>query len=393
VAEVGEVLRPTVLQVLGPSAGGIRRHVAELVRQVESLGWRSVVAGPTGVMDGIGRQDVVLSDVSGWPVTGLLRVRRRLRHHVRTADLLHVHGIKAAAVVSSIRGRAPMVVTLHNDMVGTHVGIHAQVRRLVQHLLLRRAEHVIFVSAAGAAANRRTAGDARSSVIMSFSARPVASADRATLRSRLDLPADGPLVAVVARLHPQKDLAMFLRAFAVVRRSVPQARALVAGDGPQRAELEGLRDALGLSGAVHFVGATDAAADLIAAADVFAISSRWEAGPITAVEAMQLGTPVVMTDTGSIAETAGPRGAVRVVPVGDTEAFAAALVSLLADPDARAELADRGRALAEGQYDPSVLVHCVDAVYRRQFDGERHRRPVSTRDAHVASTSPQGTRS
>lgn len=360
-----QVERPTALQVLGPSSGGIRRHVAELAHQTESLGWRSVVAGPAGVMDGIGRQDVAVSDGPGWPATGLVRVRRRLRHHVRTAGLVHAHGIKAAALVSSIRGRAPMVVTLHNDMVGTHVGVQARVRRLVQHMLLRGADHVVFVSAAGAASNRSMAGSGRSSVIMSFSATPVASTDRASVRSGLDVPADAPLVAVVARLHPQKDLTMFLQAFVAVRASVPGAVAIVAGDGPQRGELEALRDALGLTGAVRFIGATDAAADLIAAADVFAISSRWEAGPITAVEAMQLGTPVVMTDTGAVAEAAGPAGAARLVPVGDADAFAAALTSLLDDPAAKADLAARGRTLAAQEYDPTVLVHCIDAVYRQ----------------------------
>jgi glycosyltransferase involved in cell wall biosynthesis len=306
-------------------------------------------------------------------VTGLLRVRRRLRHHVRTTDLLHVHGIKAAAVVSSIRGRAPMVVTLHNDMVGTHVGVQARVRGLAQRLLLSRADHVIFVSASDLVANRSTAGEGRSSLIMSFSARRVASADRATLRTRLDVPVGAPLVAVVARLHPQKDLAMFLHAFVAVRRRAHDAHAIVAGDGPLRDELEALRDALGLRGAVRFIGATDAAEDLIAAADVVAISSRWDAGPITAVEAMQLGTPVVMTDTGAVAEIAGPRSAALVVPVGDTDGFAAAIATLLDDPDARADLAARGSALAADQYDASALVHRVDAVYRQQLGRGRRR--------------------
>lgn len=372
-APFADSMQGTVLHVLGPSTGGIRRHVAELTRQIGSLGWRSVVAGPVGVMDGIGPQQVALGTTDDWSVRRMVRVRRMLRQHVRSVDLVHAHGIKAAAAVAWVRGRAPMVVTLHNDMVGTHAGARARLRGTVQNALLRRADHVIHVSRAGAEAHRRHQRWRQSSVIMSFAAPATASATRSDTRVRLGVD-DAPLVVVVARLHPQKDLSMFLRAFAEVLQLVPAARAVVAGDGPLRTELEALQGSLGLADVVDFVGATDQAADLVAAADVFAISSRWEAGPITAVEAMQLGIPVVMTDTGAVAELAGPLAAAIVTPTGDAKAFASALVSLLTGPDRRDDLSARGRALATAEFDPSVLVHRVDAVYRGLRRGSDERR-------------------
>ncbi len=368
---------PTVLQVLAPSTGGIRRHVAELVRQTESLGWRDIVAGPDGVMSGVGRQDVAISDGAAWSVRQMLSVRRRLRRHVRTADVVHAHGLKAAAVVASIARRAPMVVTLHNDMVGTHTGMQARVRRVVQGVLLRRADHVVFVSRGDAEHNRTPRAAERRSLVMSFSASPVPTSHPSRTRDRLGIAGDAPLVAVVARLHPQKDLAMFLHAFARLLDSVPTARAVVAGDGPQRDELVGLAATLGLDDAVRFVGAIDDVGDLLAAADVVAISSRWEAGPIVAVEAMQLGTPVVMTDTGAVADIAGRVGAALTVAPGDTDAFSSALAALLTDADRRADVAARARTVAATEFDPTMLVHRIDAVYRSLLTGQRGFRPHS----------------
>lgn len=358
--------RLTLLQVLGPSTGGIRSHVAELARQTEALGWCNVVAGPDGVMDGVGEQHAVISGADGWTPRTLPQVRRRLRRHVRTADVVHAHGLKAAALVLSIPRRAPVVVTLHNDAMGTHGGVKARVARLVQAALLRRADHVVFVSRSGAAAHRTVVRPGRHSVMMSFAARPVSAATRVETREGLGLDDRCPLVVVVARLHPQKHLGMFLDALARTREAVPDVRVIIAGDGPQRDELESARSSLGLTDVVGFIGATaaDAVADLIAAADVLAVPSRWEAGPIVAVEAMQLGTPVVMTCTGAVAELAGERCAAQVVPVGDTDAFAAALSGVLMDAELRSTLAARGRALAAEEFDASMLVHRIDAVYR-----------------------------
>ena len=359
----------TVVQLLGPSAGGIRAHVAELVRQTETLGWSNVVAGPVGVMDGLGAQHLTLGTDASWSATGLFGVRRQfrraLRRQLKHAAVVHAHGLKAAAVALSGRRHVPVVVTLHNDVVGTHTGLAARVRAIGQGLLLRRADQVVFVSRSGADAYRSLVPEARRTVMMSFAARPVPMSTRAETRARLGVADAAPLVVVVARLHPQKALAMFLHAFALVVASSPDARAVVAGDGPLRDELVALRDELGLTDAVHFLGRTDAVADLLAAADVLAISSRWEAGPIVAVEAMQLGVAVVMTDSGAVTEVARRADAASIVPVGNLVEFAAALGSLVADPDRRARIAARGRALVDAEFDASVLVHRIDGVYRR----------------------------
>jgi len=141
-----------------------------------------------------------------------------------------------------------------------------------------------------------------------------------------------PVVIGAGRLTRQKDFATLLRAFALVLKERP-ARLLLLGDGPEMARLEGLAAELGISAAVDFHGFVANPFPYIARSNLFALSSAWEGFGNVLVEAMALGVPVVSTDCPS-----GPReilhdGALgALVPVGDFEALAVAIVATLAAP-------------------------------------------------------------
>ena len=141
-----------------------------------------------------------------------------------------------------------------------------------------------------------------------------------------------PVVVVVGRLAPEKDLGTFLAAMAAVgtRRRV---RAIVVGDGPDRAQLEARARQLGIAADVDFAGERDDAGAFIAAADVVVLTSRFEGMPTVLVEALALGRRVVATDCPT-----GPRELLdggrygRLVPVGDVQAVADAVDAALDDP-------------------------------------------------------------
>jgi glycosyltransferase involved in cell wall biosynthesis len=139
-----------------------------------------------------------------------------------------------------------------------------------------------------------------------------------------------PVVLAVGRMMPQKDFGMLLEAFATVRRA-HRARLVLLGDGPLRPDLERLVSRLGIAEDVSMPGICANPYPAMAAADVFALSSRWEGSPGALIEAMSCGTPVVATDCPS-----GPRQLLdggrygRLVPVGDADAMAAALTDALA---------------------------------------------------------------
>lgn len=124
----------------------------------------------------------------------------------------------------------------------------------------------------------------------------------AKLRAELELSADSPVATIVAALRPEKNHELFLRAAAKVRHSRPNARFLVIGDGPQRTMLETLASELGLSDAVRFLGTRSDVPELLALTNVLVLSSHMEANPVSILEAMACGKPVVATHVGSIGE-------------------------------------------------------------------------------------------
>lgn len=141
-----------------------------------------------------------------------------------------------------------------------------------------------------------------------------------------------PVILGVGRLATQKDFPTLIRAFALVHKKLP-ARLLILGEGPDRPELEALVRQLGLEDDVVMPGFVDNPFKYMRRAAVFVLSSKWEGLPTVLIEAMACGCPVVSTDCPSgpveILEN-GKWG--RLVPVGDTEALADAIIKALEEP-------------------------------------------------------------
>ncbi len=113
---------------------------------------------------------------------------------------------------------------------------------------------------------------------------------------------EAPVVGMVARLDPVKDHDTFLAAASLVMRDLPHARFLIVGDGPRRTELERQCREMGLDHAVHFTGFRDDVAQLLAAMDAVVLSSHSESLPLSILEAMACGRPVICTEVGGTAE-------------------------------------------------------------------------------------------
>lgn len=139
-----------------------------------------------------------------------------------------------------------------------------------------------------------------------------------------------PHVLSVGRLNVQKDYPTLLRAWMLVEKRVPGATLTIAGDGPERGRLEALRGSLGLA-AVTFAGFNNDVAGLMRSADVYVQSSAWEGFGLTVAEAMATGLPTVVTDVDSLPELVTHERTGLVVPKGNPQAMADALVGLLTD--------------------------------------------------------------
>lgn len=351
-----------VLQLLGPSTGGIRRHVGFLAARLAAQGWGVEVAGPAGVMDGEGGQDHVLA-VPGGPGPGLIPARRALARLAPEVDVIHAHGLKAGWLAALLgRSYPPVVVTVHNLVLHEAAGMFTGPLRMAEGLLPGRVAATIAVSPAIAA---RFGGPTdRLRVIPPAAPPAVARRPAATVRTELGVDGDAPLVVTVARLHPQKDLHTLLAALEIVRTRVPDVRAVIVGDGPLSSALVADARRRGLGDTVLFAGARPDAADILAAADAVAISSLWESGPIVAVEALQLARPLVSTPVGLVPDLVEDGESGLLVPIGDAVALAGALGRLLDDRSGAERMAQAGLGRVQERYDPDALVSRVADVYR-----------------------------
>jgi glycosyltransferase involved in cell wall biosynthesis len=193
---------------------------------------------------------------------------------------------------------------------------------------------------------------------------------RASLVRELGIDATAPLVGLVARDHPHKNVAGFIAAAGRVHRRRADVVFLVAGTGldEDHAGCAAAARAAGLGHGIRFLGPRDDMPRLMAALDMLAVSSVAEAFPLVLIEAMACAIPCVTTDVGDAARIVGdPDG---VVPAGDDDLLADAILRMLdLDPDARRAIgaAARGRAIA--LYDLRTTVGRYASLYREVATG------------------------
>lgn len=171
------------------------------------------------------------------------------------------------------------------------------------------------------------------------------------------------VIGTVAALRPEKNIARLIRALALLPAAVP-VRLVIVGDGPERAALEALAAAEGVGAHVEFVGHRTDPAPLYAGFDIFALSSDTEQMPLSLIEAMASGLPVVATDVGDVATMLDAANRPYVVPREDA-ALAAALVSLATRHDLRVALGGANRARAKAEFAEEDMV----AAWGELFSG------------------------
>lgn len=203
---------------------------------------------------------------------------------------------------------------------------------------------------------------------------------KGSLRQELGLPGDALVVGCVAVMRTEKGHADLIDAFQRVLAAFPQAHLVLAGDGmPVFERLNGQVQALGLASRVHFLGRRNDIGNVLQAFDVFALPTHREAFGTAFVEAAAMGVPVIGTDVGGVPETmqAGVTG--LLVPPRDPAALAAALESLLADPERRRRMGEAGRELIRGQglFSVDRAAQLVEAAYARWLGERRGRAPAA----------------
>ena len=320
-----------VLLVLGTSTGGVGRHVRSLADAVPA----PLVAGPASTLAvfDFPRSTPLEIGSSPHPLRDATAIRR-LRALARSVDVVHAHGLRAGSLAALARV-GPLVVSWHNAVDG-------RLGRGLEQFVARRA--TVTLAASEDLAERARACGGRDVRLVPVSAPGLVA-------TGADPGLGHPLVLAVGRLHPQKGYDVLLAA----RADFGEVVVAVAGDGP-------LADSLAEQAPdVRWLGRRRDVADLLAAADVVVLPSRWEARSLTAQEAMRAGRPLVATAVGGLPDLV--RDGAVLVPPGDVAALAAAVRGLLADPVAAAALGERARAVAETWPDEAATSAAVEAVW------------------------------
>jgi glycosyltransferase involved in cell wall biosynthesis len=197
-------------------------------------------------------------------------------------------------------------------------------------------------------------------------------ARRARVRAGLGVPDGTPLLLAVARHEHQKGLDVLLEAMPAVLARAPGARLVVAGrEGNQTPLLRATAARSGLDPGAVFLGARDDVADLLCAADLVVIPSRWEGLSNVLIEAMALEAPVVASDLPTLHDAVEDGDTAQLVPVGDAGRLAAAIAAALDDPAAAAARAGRAHRRFLERFTIDRVVDQMRGFYERALAGRR----------------------
>ncbi|HUP42185.1 MAG TPA: FkbM family methyltransferase [Thermoanaerobaculia bacterium] len=291
------------------------------------------------------------------------------------ADLVHCH-----LPVSGVAGRLaagrlgmPVIYTEYNLIERYHPAT-----RWANLATWGRQGRVVAVSEEVAGSIRRHAGEAVPVEVVVNGVdcgrfRPDAELRRRA-RGDLGLPPEAPVIGQVAVFRSQKRLDLWLEAAARVRAERPEARFVLVGDGPERRAVERRAERLGLGpgsdGALQLAGLQEDVRPFYAALDLFLVSSDYEGLPVALLEAMASGLPGVYTAVGGVPEVVRDGVEGLLVPPGDPEALAAAVLRLLGEPGERARLGASARERVAESFSTERMTRRLEAIYQ-EVAGER----------------------
>ncbi len=371
--------------------GGLGRHVYDLTRElarrglcVEVLTTGRPTDPPEEERDGVRVHGVSLAEAEGrpFPIQVSLTNLNLLRQAVLLArgpgppfDLIHAHDwlVAFAARLLKHAYRLPLIATIHATEHGRNRGIHNQLHQHIHDCewqLAYEAWRVICCSGAmrGELTHVLAVPPDKLEVIQNGVAQPSdrSPAEVEAFRARFAAPRD-PLVVYAGRLVVEKGPLVLLDALARVRERHPGIQAVLAGAGGLRGALEHRAGELGLAGQVHFAGHLgEADLDLLyRAADVAVFPSTYEPFGIVALEAMARGIPVVVGDTGGLAEiVAHGETGLKVWP-GSADSLAWGILEILDNREWAAQLGRQAAAHVRAKYTWERVATATLEVYER----------------------------
>jgi glycosyltransferase involved in cell wall biosynthesis len=285
-------------------------------------------------------------------------------------DILHCHLIPSNIIAKPLGALLGVPVIINHDHTNDPHRIDNKILLALDKSTNRFAHHIIAVAAAcrDFLTSHESIRPEKISLVPNaidlrrFSPR---EASRDEARASLGLPAASRIVAGVGRLNPQKNFALFLDIAAQLAPRFPDLHFLLAGDGPEEQMLREKASALGIANRVTFSGYVADTRLVYLAADVLLMPSRYEGLPMTLLEAMAMGLPVVASKLDGIAEVIGDGAEGFLAPSDDAALFAERTAALLADAELSSRISKNARAKIEASFSVERMTSSVEDIYDR----------------------------
>ena len=294
------------------------------------------------------------------------RVVRSLRPHV-----MHTHTIALRyALPSMLLRRVPARLHTIHSLADKEAGSW---RRLRKFAFRRGVVPVAIADEVQASVERvygiRDCPNIANGIPLASYRNPAVS--RADWRANEGLAEDDVVFVTVGRLVAHKNHALLLDAFRTVAREAGRARCLIVGEEASatlRSELDARARALGIESQVRFTGPRHDIPDLLGAADVFVLSSEFEGNPLTVMEAMAAGKPVVSTAVGGVPQLVEDGVSGLLVQPGDATALAGAMLRLVDSPTEREAMGLAASQRATERFDVDEMARAYERLYESLID-------------------------
>lgn len=343
--------------------GGMETYVMNLIRLLPSDEFQVMVVCPfespvTATLRDMGCSVFIARMDDDPPWRSIQTVVEVVRNY--QVDLIHAHMPKAhvLAGISGALTRVPALATVHGNTITTHeLGI---CRTTETSLIVVCQEAYMQALAMGVPPDRVTL-ISNGADLERF--KPTGGE---TFRQSLNLPTGAPLIGFVGRLDVEKGPDQFLQAAQYIHREVPQAHFVMVGAGTQYDRIAEERQNLQLEQVVHLAGLWTDTSKVFPALDLLLHTSRIEGMPLTVLEAMACGRPVVAIGVGGVPEVVEEGTTGLIAGPGDWRGVATRAIDLLEHPDRLSGMGEAARRRAERHFDLRVSVQQTASLFKQK---------------------------